>query len=241
LVRRNESWVSEELERALGGLSAQQAAGVLRIVQAEIEGRSLASLMDCQGQMCTSTTFYGSGKRKGWRHKPAFNQALEVARRDYRRFMLDNGVNEALAILATTAPQAAQALRQGLVGEGGATSALVELLGSRDAALRTSAARELAGTGRADVVPALVKALKRERDPEARGEMMGALGRLAGWRDSEQRAAALAILDRADVKTAAKAMQAHGGSIEYVDVTEDELAELERALRGEAEGSGQAK
>jgi hypothetical protein len=59
-----------------------------------------------------------------------------------------------------------------------------------------------------------------------------------GEKDTDRRLAAVAILDRAGVETAAKATQAQQGLVAYVDVTEGELAAIADALRREAEGGG---
>jgi len=58
-----------------------------------------------------------------------------------------------------------------------------------------------------------------------------------GAKDSDRRLAATAILDRAGVETGAKSTLTH----EYVDVTDEELAAIADALRGEAEGGGEAQ
>jgi hypothetical protein len=238
MARRGETWVSEELQRVLAQLSPQQAAGVLRIVQAELEGRSLSSLLDREGQICTSTTFYGSGKRKGWRHKPEFNQALELARRDYRKWLLEYGVGDALAILAGAAPEAARALRQEVAGDATALGALKALLGAPDPTVREAAATELGATGLPEVVEALERALIKETDIQVRQALVAALGQVAGWRDGERRSAAISILDRADVKTAAK--RAFSLDAEDLDAAiERELARL--ASGGEAEATGAAE
>ena len=60
-------------------------------------------------------------------------------------------------------------------------------------------------------------------------------------KDTDRRLAAVAILDRAGVETAPKETRAHEGLVEYVDVTEGELAAIEDALRREAEGGGEAE
>jgi len=204
MARRGEVWVSDELREALAKLTAQQSNGVLRIVQAQLEGRPISSLLDCPGQICTSTTYYGSGKRTGWIHKPHFKRALELAQRDYRSWLLDHGVGSALAVLAQAAPEAAQALRQEVSGDRSAVEALLELLKAGDPELRQAAARELGATGLAMVVPALRLALQKEKDEAVQQTLIMALGHVAGWRDGDRRAAATSSLDRADIKTAAK-------------------------------------
>jgi len=234
----SQSWVSQELQAALTGLSAQQARGVQRIVQAELAGLPLSRLLDCPDQICTSTTYYGSGKRRGWRDKPAFQQALALARRDYRKWMLHSGVDEALAVLAETAPHAARALRQQVVGDERAIEALTAALRDGAAEVRRRAAVQLGATGQPVVVAALREALAGERDPQVQEALIEALGAVAGLRDGERRLAAANVLDRAAVETAAKETRAHEGEIAYVEVTEGELAAIAEALRREAEGSG---
>jgi len=59
----------------------------------------------------------------GWKDKENFRQALELARRDYRGYMLEQGTTEALSILSSTAPDAARLMRQRVVGDGGALGA----------------------------------------------------------------------------------------------------------------------
>lgn len=232
MARVSESWVSDDLQEVLGKLTGQQALGVLRIVQAELEGRALSTLLDCPGQICTSTTYYGSGKSKGWRGKPAFKRALELARRDIRKWMLENGVNDALTILAGTAPQAARALRQQVVGDEEALAVLIGLVASKDAEARMLAVQALGSTGLPAAVPALKSALVNEKEATIRGAILEALGAIAGLRDGDRRLAAGGVLDRADVKTAAK--QAFAINDEEVDAAiERELARLAGGGQGE--------
>lgn len=217
MARRGETWVSEELQAALSPLSGQQAAGVLRIVQAELEGRSLSSLLNCADQICTGTTFYGSGRHsRGWRHKPGFVAALDLARRDYRKWLLEHGVGDALAILAGAAPEAARALRQEVAGDPSAVTALTGLLRSGNPMVRQTAATQLGETGLAEAAPALLEAFEKEMDIVTQQKIVEALGRIAGWRDSDRRAAAFGVLDRADVKTAAKASNYQAGMTTHV-------------------------
>jgi len=204
-VRVAVRWASGELVTALARLTGQQARGVVRIVQAELAGRPLSSLLDGPDQMCTSTTYYGSGKRRGWRGKAEFREAVALARRDYRKWMLEQGTSEALTILASTAPEAARALRVQVVGDEVAIAALEVALSAQEPELRANAARRLGQTELVTVAPALWRALEREREAEVQEALVEALGQIAGARDGERRAAALAVLDRGDVRTAAKA------------------------------------
>jgi hypothetical protein len=224
-MRVTVGWAGAELQAALMRLSAQQARGVVRIVRAELEGQPISSLLDNPDQICTSTTYYGSGKRRGWRNKPEFQQALELARRDYRKWLLEQSTGEALVILAGTAPDAVVGLRQQIMGDRPAIVALEAALQASEADLRRNAAQQLGYTGLSTVVPALAAALKREKDRDVQLEIVRALGQIAGFRDSERRAAILGLLDRADVKTAAK--QALAVGLEEIDaLIEEELARL---------------
>lgn len=59
-------------------LTAQQRSGLLRIVEADLCGLSLDSLLESgPRQMCAHTTYYGAG---GWSHNPDFVEALRCAR-----------------------------------------------------------------------------------------------------------------------------------------------------------------
>ena len=207
-------WAGEELRRALGELTSQQARGVVRIVVAELEGRSIGELLDCENQICASTTFY---RRGGWKDNGRFQRALTLARGDYRTWMLENGAEEALSILAETAPEAARALRQRVRGDNSALAVLEATLAATEPALRVNAARQLGETGLPQVVPGLRAALHRERNAEAKAAMVEALGRIASGAARDQDAAE-SVLDRADIKTAAKGLRAltggEGGPVE---------------------------
>jgi len=204
MVRRAVSWASDELIESLAQLSAQQAAGVVRIVQAELEGQPLSSLLDCRGQICTSTTYYGSGKRRGWKGKIEFQTALSLAKRDYRAWWLEHGTAEALQILASATPSAARALKHQVAGDSAAIAALVEMLSAEDETERLVASEGLAATGLPVVVPFLARALAEEQDTAIRKVLIMGLAAIAGFRDGDRRLSAEAVLDRADVKTAIK-------------------------------------
>jgi len=222
------AWGSSELDVALAVLSGQQARGIIRIVQAELDGKSISSLLDCPDQMCTSTTYYGSGKRKGWRGKLEFKTALRLARRDYRAWLRENGTGETLMILASASPDAARALKQHVLGDEGAIVALERILAeSENAEERKQAAGKLGATGQPRVVPVLERALAAEESTGVREVLIAALGAVATWRDGDQRSAAAQVLDRADVKTATK---------QTVSVSDAEIdAEIERELEKHAQ------
>ena len=226
--------MSEELGEALLGLSKQQAAGVRRIVAAELDGRSLASLFVGPDRICSESTYY---RRRGWHHKAGFQRALELARRDYRAWLLEHGAHEALTILAEGAPLAARALKRQVDGDASAVAVLIESLQSQDAGLRSLAAENLGRSGSLIAVPALGAALAREEDPGARRVMLQAIGDLAAWRDEDQREAAGEILDRVDVQTAPKGTRRMEGGLglglgELSDVELDQLLENLEAAEG---------
>lgn len=238
MARVEARWASDELKEALAKLTSQQATGVLRIVQAELEGRSLSSLLDCPDQICTSTTYYGSGRRKGWKDKPIFLRALELARRDYRTWALEHGTGEALTILAGGSPAAARALRHQVEGDERALAALAALLDSEDDEERKQAVIGLYLTGLPRAASILQDALEDEENAAIRLEIVKGLAYIAGLRDPDRRLAAQGILDRAAVETAAKAAL----SVDEDNIDAAIARELERlaaggetALPGEAE------
>lgn len=228
-------WSSEELREALAVLSAQQARGVVRIVQAELDGRSIGDLLDCDDQICASTTFY---RKRGWRNNGRFRQALDLARRDYRAWMMEHGTGEALSILASTAPDAARALRQRVVGDEWSLAVLVETLGAKEPGVRVSAATCLGQTGLPEVVRPLQRALQVEADGDVRGAIVTALGLVASG-IARDMAAAESVLSRAAIETASKGLQAvtggDGGPVELAvgmgmgmvsGLDDEELAQL---------------
>jgi hypothetical protein len=238
MARVEARWASDELKEALAKLTSQQATGVLRIVQAELDGRSLSSLLDCPDQICTSTTYYGSGRRKGWKDKETFQRALDLARRDYRSWALEHGTGEALLILADSSPDAARALRHQVRGDEQALAALTALLDSEDDEERKTAVVGLYSTGLPQAVAPLLAAIEDEENMAIRLEIVKGLAHIAGLRDPERRLSSQGILDRAAVETAAKAA---------LSVDEDNLdaaitRELERlATRGEDALSGETE
>ena len=213
-----EPWVSEALTVLLGKLSPQQAAGVRRIVDAELRGVPLTHLLDCPGQICTSTTYYGSGKtHRGWRSKPEFQAALLQAREDYRTWLLEHGAQETLVLLTEAGPPAAVELRRQATGDVAAVDALGRKL---DEAVE--AANE-------DLVVVFARALDMTKAAAARVYLERALYYGPGWKketyhvlaeamatvaramDTDRQKAAMGILDRIDKSTASKAPMAGAG------------------------------
>lgn len=197
-------WASDELIQAAVKLTDQQWAGIVRIVQAKIQGHTLSSLLDCKGQICTSTTFYGSGDRKGWRDNPDFMSAWDLAKRDYRKWLLESGTGEALAILSNTAPDAAREIRHQVIGDQEAIAALVKALSDGNYMIRRAAADALGRTGSDIAVQALSSAMETEKAKSVRAAIVEALSEIASWHNTSRLAAAGSVLDRVGVETAQK-------------------------------------
>lgn len=238
-------WVSEELAEVLATLTAKQATGILRIVEGEMEGRSLPSLLEGPDKICAWGTYHGGGKSKGWKNKPEFKQALTLARRDLRAFRMErSGIAQAAETLAATAPAAAAGLRQRVLGDDRAVTVLEwTLTNAGEAALRKLAASRLGMTGLPRVVEPLETALTTESNNQVREAIVEALGMVAGGRARDLEADE-SVLDRADIKTAIKEGQAVALGVKVATfepdlsvLTDEELASLaalrEKVAQGE--------
>lgn len=208
----DETWVSEATRLKLRRLTAQQAAGVLRIVRARvIEGRGVNSLLDCPGQICASTTYYGrGGKKNGWVHRADFQEAVAAAEADLRGWVEDHALGEALTQLRAGAGHAARELRRQVAGDETALDVLAGLLRDGTPAERAAAAAALGQANHAAAVGPLAAALFREKDEGARLVLIDALGKLAAAANADARIAAKEILDRVGTATAPK----WGGSMD---------------------------
>jgi hypothetical protein len=231
-------WASDDLTAALAALTPQQARGVVRIVVNDLAGLPFESLFSGPDKMCSRATYHGRKAGEGWKHKDAFQAAVSLARRDYRRFVLEESTTDALVTLAQTAPEAAQALRQQVVGDPSALAALEVALQAQEAGLRINAALRLGETGLPQAGRALAAALVRERDETVKQALVEALGKVAGWVDGDRRAAAFGVLDRAAGKTASKQVVQ---SVSLDEVSDDDLGAIEGVLRAQAAGSRPAQ
>jgi len=208
-----EPWVSDKLASLLGKLSPQQAAGVRRIVDAELRGVPITPLLDCPGQICTSTTFYGSGKtHRGWRNKPDFQAALLQAREDYRSWLLEHGAQETLVLLTEAGPPAAVELRRQATGDVAAVDALGqkldEAVAARDEEMVRTFAYALGISGVSAARLPLERALLSDAgpwEPKTYQVLAEALATIARAMDADRQKAAMGILDRIDKSTASKA------------------------------------
>ena len=197
------SWLSEATQAVLDALSAQQARGVVRIVEARVlHGRGVNSLLDCPGQICATDTFYR--RPRGWHHRPAFQRALALAETDLRHWIEAHALTEALAELKAGATEAVRELRRQVEGEAAALAELCALLHSHEPGERRRAALVLGVGAHAAAAEPLVAALHGEREADVRAAIIDALGQVAAAGNLGAARAASAILDRAGAKTAAK-------------------------------------
>lgn len=223
---------SPTLAALLGRLSAQQAQGVIRVVEAELAGVSIEALFEGENAICSRSTYYHKA-RGGWIHKPAFQEALAQARQEMRAHRLTHIVDDAIAELKMTTPLAARDLRRQIVGDEDAVAALARMLLDNKAAVsdRVDAALALGaiGTGRAS--EALVTALEMLADekPHAESVKVGeqafggvrpavvrALGLSAQGVNPQRRLASMAVLDRASKDTADKSGGSGHGVVVYI-------------------------
>jgi hypothetical protein len=229
---------SDELQALLGKLSARQAAGVIRIAEAELQGIPLEALLEGENKICSRSTFYHKG-RIGWIHKPAFQAALEQARREVRAQRMSGAVDEAINRLKETTPLAAEDLRRQIVGDDEALEALGAVLNDVDIQLseRIQAALALGAIGTRRSTSLLVGALKAIGEEKSGAEpitvgeqvyfglrpaLLTALGMSAHGANVQRRMASIAVLDRADKGTADKGPRAGEGVVVYIPDNERE-------------------
>ena len=221
-----EQWMSDELKEVTFQLTGQQWAGIIKIVQAELDGRTLNSLLLSPDRPCTKTTYYGRWSKKkrgtksnpGWVDNAYFVQALAWARRDYRSWLMEQGTSEAMQVLAKAAAPSARELERQVVGDVAAIEALGRQLDRAVEAGREGhiikLAQALGASQLSEALPALVRALDHEWGAETTAALIGAVGNIASPLDADRQKASTAILDRAGEATAAKAVTHETGSDE---------------------------
>ncbi len=211
------TWVSDDLREILDKLTPQQARAVQTIVQAELDGRALNQLLDGPDKICARSTFYGSTGRCGWRDRAEFMQALDLARRDYRKWVLEHSTSDAMVLLSRAAIPSARELERQVTGDLQAVEILshemeraikdgndgrVFILGSALAAAGVSAA-----------LPALQKALEQTwLEAATYSQLAISVSRIAYAVDADRQKAGIGILDRADLKTASKSTVVDSGT-----------------------------
>lgn len=114
-------WMSDDALGLLAPLTPRQRNAIVRIVEAELDGRDLRSLLRGPDKICNETTYYRQADGKapaGWYHQEAFRRALDAARAAAWGFGMEHAVREAVQIITITAPAAARELqRQVRAGE----------------------------------------------------------------------------------------------------------------------------
>jgi len=221
-----------ELQAALAQLSGKQSEAVIRIAQTELAGGTIESLLSGPYKICSYSTFYHKA-RGGWAHKPAFQDALALARREVRAQRISGAVDDAISKLKETAPLAAEDLRRQIAGDEGAVDALANIL--RDTSIETAdrmhAACALGTIGTRAATAILIDVLANLEGDMAviepvkigdhlvvglRSAMLTALGLSAQGTSPQRRLASIAVLDRADKATANKGAEAGSGVVVYI-------------------------
>jgi len=221
---------SEELRGLLARISPAQAKGIIRIVEAELGGETVESLLRGPSKICSRSTFY---RARGWWHNRGFRSALELARNEARAQTMTSALDDAINELKRTTPAAARDLRRQIVGDEAAIDALLSVIKDRkaipaNADERGAAVRSLAVIGTPRATQALLELLD-DKSAEVRMVVIESLGISASGVNSQRRLADIAVLDRADKMTASKATPP-----EDLDAAIE--AELAR-VRGEEVGS----
>lgn len=104
-------WVTDDLLDLLGPLTPKQRQGIIRIVEADLAGESLVSLFQGPNRICAESTYYRA-KPPGWHRQEAFRAALEKARETAWAFSMQHAVQDAMAVLTISAPEAARELQR---------------------------------------------------------------------------------------------------------------------------------
>jgi hypothetical protein len=213
-----EHWMSNELREITPHLTGQQWDGIMTIVKAELDGRTITDLLFSADAPCARSTYYGrwekgSGKTRksqpGWLDNSYFTQALAWARRDYRAWLMEHGTAEAMQVLSRAAAPSARELERQVVGDRVAVEVLSQQL---DQAVKkknelqiTKLAQALGASQLSDALPALVRALDHEWEPETQATLIEAVGCIASPLNVDRQKAGMGILDRLD-DTAVKAV-----------------------------------
>lgn len=194
---------SSALQGLFAELSPSQVAGIIRIVEAELAGRSIESLFHGADKICNRSTYY---RAKGWSSKPAFVEALAMARKEIRSQRLQSAVDDAIEELKLATPAAARDLRRQVTGDERAIVALVECVqnSSIEVEIRQVAINNMGAIGTPRATEVLIDLLKTVDLLPLKISILNALGRAGAGLDTQRRMADVAVLDRADRKTADK-------------------------------------
>ncbi len=192
---------SEELLALMETLTPKQRAAVPRIAAQRSTGESLRSLLTGAGKICTWTTYYR--KPRGWHHQERFQRAVDLAEKEYRKALLDHGVDEAVAGMRRLVFVAVE----GLADEVHAGRRYARGLEKDELGMAERGLMLLTETGAKEGV---------------RLQALTQLARIAGDQRNRSLRAYFGVLDRADIKTAIKG----------ADRGDEELMELLDELRG---------
>lgn len=208
--------LSEDLRGFLARLTPAQAAGVIRIAEAELAGQSVESLFAGEGKICSRSTYY---RRNGWVHKADFQNALGLARREIRANQMVAIVRDALEELKAATPLAARDLKRQVAGDETAIDALGQVATNRkrpqDERLSAIVSLGQVATSRASSV---LLALIDDPNAEIRVAALTALGPAAAGTNAARRLASIAVLDRADETTADKGSGVSAGELETLRI-----------------------
>jgi len=221
-----EQWASEELMALSADLTGKQWAGIMTIIKKELEGIGITALLASEDRPCSTSTYYGrwskdtpgTKSKPGWIDIPSWMRALNLARRDYRKYLLEHGTSEAMQVLAKAAAPSARDLERQVVGD----TAAVELLSrqldqavdEKDEGKITKLAQALGSTQLSAGLPALGRALEHKWGVETSMALIAAVGQVAAPLNLDRQKAAMGILDRAGEATAAKAVSHEKGEHE---------------------------
>lgn len=197
---------SSALQDLFAELSPAQVGGIIRIVEAELAGRSIESLFHGPDKICNRSTYY---RAKGWSSKPAFVEALTMARKEIRSQRLSSAVDEAIEELKLATPAAARDLRRQVTGDERAIAALVECVqnSSIEVEIRQVAVNSIGAIGTPRATEVLIDLLNTVDLLALKISILTALGKAGAGLDTQRRMADVAVLDRADRKTADKAAE----------------------------------
>lgn len=226
---------SSALQSLFAALSPSQVSGIIRIVEAELAGRSIESLFHGPDKICNRSTYY---RAKGWSSKSTFVEALTLARKEIRSQRLSSAVDEAIEELKLATPAAARDLRRQVTGDERAVMALVECAQNSavETEMRQAAVNSIGAIGTPRATEMLIDLLQTVDLLELKIAILTALGKAGAGLDTQRRMADVAVLDRADKKTADK------GTESEVDLEEigarrwEQIAPLLAQMHEEAHG-----
>jgi len=191
------------LQALFAELSPSQVAGIIRIVEAELAGRSIESLFHGDNKICNRSTYY---RARGWSSKAAFIEALALARKEIRSQRLSSAVDDAIEELKLATPAAARDLRRQVTGDERAIMALVDCAQNSaiEVEIRQTAVNSIGTIGTPRATEVLIDLLQTVEPLALKISILTAIGKAGAGLDTQRRMADVAVLDRADRKTADK-------------------------------------